>query len=142
MTPTPALTFSDGPVWSDPGALVWLEGSQRAMLRLPVVVEFSDEHRLGVGKAWLGDHAGNAPEAAVLLKLEDGQMGVALLDHLRKHCPPGLRCAVVIEGMWGRALSGPPALPSADAEPKRHPVTVRRFAGLQDAPAGKLGISK
>lgn len=142
MTPTPELTFSDGPVWSDPTILTWLEGSKRAMLRLPVVVEFSDEYRLGVGRAWLGDHDGNAPEAAVLLKLDDSQMGVALLDHLRKHCPAGARCAVLIEGMWGSAFSGLTTLPGADSGPKRHAVTVRRFAGLQTAPAGTLGIAR
>ncbi|MSQ03712.1 MAG: hypothetical protein EXR71_17800 [Myxococcales bacterium] len=142
MTPTPVLTFSDGPVWSDPGVVAWLEGSQRAMLRVPVVVQFGDEFRLGIGGAWLGDSDGNAPEGAVLLTLDDSQMGVALLDHLRKHCPPGPRCAVLIEGMWGPALSGMPPLPGADAGPKRHPVTVRRFVGLQSAPAGRVGIAR
>lgn len=140
LSPSPFLQFVDGPAYADPDVLAWLERSQRAMLRVPVVVEFTDEYRLGVGRAWIGTTDADAGPDAIFLKLDDSQMGVALLEPLRQSCPPGRRCAVWVEGMWGAALSGLPAL--SDSGPKRHPLTVRRFGGVQVSAGTHVGIAK
>jgi len=129
MAPFPDVAFTDGPTLDDPGLRGQLAASSGRLLRLPVVVEFDDEYRLAVRRAWLGTGAADPAPSALQLKLDDTSMGVSLLDSLRAACPPGPRCAVLVDATWGPVLSGMPALPSVG--PARDTVAVRRFVGLQ-----------
>ncbi len=140
--PTPSLQFIDGPTLDAPDLLAILgapSGAHRA-LRLPVVVDFQDEHRLGIHAAWLGVLADAAPPGALLLRLDDSGLGIALLDQLRAACPPGRTCAVWIECTWGARVAAPPATVSDGAV--RHDVSVLRFDGLQTAPATHVQLAK
>ena len=131
MAPFPEVAFTDGPTLDDPRLRDQLAASARRLLRLPVVVEFDDAYRLAVTRAWLGTDLADPAATALQLKLDDTSMGVALLDSLRHACPPGPRCAVLVDATWGPVLSGMPALPGLG--PTRDTVAVRRFVGLQPA---------
>lgn len=129
LTSFPDVAFVAGPALDAPDLRTQLAAAGSKLLRLPVIVEFDDEHRLGVVRAWLGTSVGDPAPGAVQLKLDDTAMGVAILDSLRAACPPGARCAVEIDATWGPALKGLPTLPGAG--PVRDTVAVRRFVGLQ-----------
>lgn len=134
MTPEPERTFEEGPPIADAAALLgWLEGTGKRRVRLPVVVAFEP---LGVRRAWVGNGGAEPPEGALLLKLDDTAMGVALLDHLRRACgEAAATCAVWLEGTWGPVIAGMPAMPGFDTGPKLHDFAVRRFVGRADASA-------
>ena len=82
LTPEPERTFVDGPPIDPPDALLkWLETTAstepRPRIRLPVVVRFRDQHRLGLD----GGHIGVSPAAlpgVIQVTLDDTSMGIAL----------------------------------------------------------------
>src|SRR6185503_5779388 len=91
LTPEPERTFVDGPPIDPPDALLkWLETTAstepRPRIRLPVVVRFRDQHRLGLD----GGHIGVSPAAlpgVIQVTLDDTAMGIALIDRVRNACP-------------------------------------------------------
>jgi hypothetical protein len=107
LTPEPERTFVDGPPIDPPDALLkWLEttasAEPRPRIRLPVVVRFRDQHRLGLD----GGHIGVSPAAlpgVIQVTLDDSAMGIALIDRVRDACPDAKEtvCAVWLEGTWG-----------------------------------------
>lgn len=129
-TPEPERTFVNGPPIDPPEALLeWLEttasAEPRPRIRLPVVVRFKDQHRLGLD----GGHIGVSPAATpaeIKVTLDDTAMGISLLDRVREACPAPTEtsCAVWLEGTWGGGPS--------------HQIRVLRLVGLNppDPPAG------
>lgn len=133
-TPEPERTFVDGPPIEPPDALLkWLEttasAEPRPRIRLPVVVRFRDQHRLGLD----GGHIGVSPAAmpgVIQVTFDDSAMGVSLLDRVRSSCPDEKQtvCAVWLEGTWG---GGP-----------THQMRVFRLVGVNPPapPAGGAAI--
>jgi hypothetical protein len=132
LTPEPERTFVDGPPIDPPDALLkWLEttasADPRPRIRLPVVVRFRDQHRLGLD----GGHIGVSPAAlpgVITVTLDDSAMGVSLLDRVRDACPDSNEtvCPVWLEGTWAGGPShqmrvfrlvgvNPPAPPAGGA---------------------------
>ncbi len=144
MTPAPTLRFVDGPALDDAQLLAWL-GEQQARgstLRLPVVVDFGGPYRLGVQRAWLGSDLAAPGPSTVLLDLDDTPMSVSLMDHLRRACPEGERCAVWIEARWGAPVAMPAAMAAFAEDPPRLPVTVLRFGEVAATPAVHVQIAR
>ncbi|MBT3983803.1 MAG: hypothetical protein HOE90_20780 [Bacteriovoracaceae bacterium] len=107
----------------------WLDHNKGRYLRLPVVVEFQDEYRLGLKKAFIGGDISQLSDDSLLLDLDDTQMGTSIIDTLKDLCPVGKNsCAVWIDGMWGRTVE----LPSELAVPgdTRHPFAVSAYPVL------------
>jgi hypothetical protein len=132
LTPEPERTFVDGPPIDPPDALLeWLEttasADPRPRIRLPVVVRFRDQHRLGLD----GGHIGVSPAAlpgVIGVTLDDSAMGISLLDRVRDACPDSKEtvCPVWLEGTWAGGPShkmrvfrlvgvNPPAPPAGGA---------------------------
>ncbi len=110
--------------------LDWLEDTiepARATIRLPIVVRFEDEHRLGWGAVTVGT-AGDA----LHVQLDDGALGEPLLDRLAADCPREAEsCSLWMEGYWGALVEMPELdLPGHEPEgPKRHPFAVLKVLG-------------
>lgn len=105
-TPEPERTFVDGPPIDPPGGLLeWLEktasAEPRRRIRLPVVVQFVDAHRMGISGGFIGLEPAVLP-GAIQLKLDDTAMGVSLLDRVRTACPADdqTSCPVWLDGTW------------------------------------------
>ena len=136
MTQTQDLAFVPGSALEAAEALLdWLDNtikplSPRKAIRLPVVVRFEDEHRLGWGAVQVGLSA-DTTAGALHLDLDDGALGNPLLDTLAADCPKGDACALWMEGYWGALVDMPdfdmPGLP--DEGPKRHPFAVLKVVG-------------
>ena len=144
MTPSPVLTFVEGPALTDAALPEWLAEQQarRTTLRLPVVVDFGGPYRLGIQQAWLGSDTSDAGAAGMLLRLDDTAMSVSLMDHLRTACPEGARCAVWVEARWGAAVPMPAAMAAFESDPPASPVTVLRFAQLAASPATHVMVAQ
>lgn len=142
LTPSPVLSFVNGPALTDGGLSAWLgeQQSRGSTLRLPVVVDFGGPYRLGVARAWLGSDTANP--GATLLDLDDAAMSVSLLDHLRRSCPEGERCAIWVEARWGAPVPMPTAMAAFAEGPATSAVTVLRFAGLAAEPATHVQVSR
>lgn len=130
-TPEPPRTFVPGVPISPGGPLLeWLASAGRRRLRIPVVIRFESEHRLGIGGAFIGTAGTPATPEAIHLQLEDSAMGISLLDRLRRRCPAtSPTCAVWLEGAWGSPLD----LGEPPAGPRRWPFSVFRLV----EPAGE-----
>jgi len=109
-TPEPDRNFVDGPpIEPAAGLLAWLEktgaAQPRKRIRLPVVVRFSDAHRIGLDGGHIGVSPAIAP-GAIQVALDDTAMGISLLDRVREACPDDKQteCVVWLEGTW---LGGP-----------------------------------
>ncbi len=105
MKPATPVDFAEG-VDLTPAAtlLAWLEDSANApprKIRLPVVVRLSV---LGVESATVGIAE---DKSGLVLKLDDGALGVGLADTLRSRCPGAPTCAVWVEGQWGELVPMP-----------------------------------
>jgi hypothetical protein len=131
--------FVDGAALDPASALLsWLQQAGSRRVQLPVVLTCSP---LGVTDAYVGTHAGPAPEGALLLKLDEGALGIGLATQLSTRCGDG-PCAFWLEGTWGPHLTGGPSLPGpgmpslpggpAIGGPERHPFTVRAVVGPVD----------
>ena len=131
MQPAPVLEYSPGPA-SQPAAELraWLSEQEardpKPMLRLPVVLSFAADTLPSIERAWIGVLP-QAPEGAVLLRLDDSALGVSLLDRARELCAPGATtCALWLDGTPGSLL--PLLLPAVPGAP---PVfAVRGVHGL------------
>lgn len=106
-TPEPPRTFVDGPPIDPPGKLLeWLEttasAEPRPRIRLPVVVQFSNAHRIGLAGGFIGVSPA-IPPGSIAISLDDTAMGISLLDRVRDACPDDRQtaCAVWLEGRWG-----------------------------------------
>ncbi len=110
--PGPAAAFEAGPpITPAPALLAWLRDDANApprRLKLPVVVRFTDEHRLGLSGGLIATDAGHLPKDAIALTLDDGGLSISLLDRVRALCPPdAAACALWLEGQWGELVPRP-----------------------------------
>jgi hypothetical protein len=104
--PEPPRNFVDGPTIDPPAKLLeWLEKTATAEpkrhIRLPVVVRFADQHRIGLAGGHIGVSLAVTPDA-IQVSLDDTAMGISLLDRVRDACPDEKQtaCAVWLEGRW------------------------------------------
>ncbi len=134
-------SFVPGPPLSPSGPLLtWLQahgGEPRKLLRLPVVVTFSNPGRFAIGRAWIGGAPADAPPAdAVELRLDDTGLKVSLVEHVRARCADdeAMSCALWLDGLWGPRVAGDPfgggALPGAG--PARWPFAVVEAGDVVD----------
>ncbi len=131
-------TFVEGPSVAAPAALLsWFEGEGAGKrVRVPVVVKPSP---LGLSSGYIAANAA-VPEAQGLsLQLDDSTLGVSLADRIRSDCEFDVPCLIWIEGQWGSSL-GLPSFggPLASAGPKRHPFSVRDYAGKVSGEAATI----
>lgn len=76
----------------------------------PVTVEFADEYRLAIGRAWFGTQPEGPQIGDVWADLDDSALGISLLDQVRRVCPTSANtCTVSVDG---------------------RPVLTRRFGGV------------
>ncbi len=112
MTSKSGGSFVDGPALSPPADLLaWLENdvakaSERKLIRLPVVAVWEDEYRLSFSDVFVGT-ATPAADDAIHLSLDDGGMGVGIIDTLAGAHPDGASVAVWLEGYWGELVAMP-----------------------------------
>lgn len=140
--------FTQGPAVGDaPALLAWFEGDGKSKrVRIPVVINPSP---LGLGSGYIAASTSVPAEDGLLLKLDDGGLGVSLADRVRPDCPAGVPCAVWIEGIWGaNVASGPsfgpgPGLggPSLGG-PTKHPFAVRDYIGKVDGDATHVMVAE
>jgi len=123
----PAAT--EAPAMSQPltpstNLLTWLGEQAGAHLKLPVRLQFADEHRLALGPAHVGGWAEPGPES-LALTLDDTALGISLLDRVRDLCPEGdLTCALWLEGSWGPLIG--------ESDPAKPTLAVREVGALVD----------
>ena len=103
---TTVRSFVRGPSTSPAGALeAWLDqqpgDGEPPRLRLPVVLQPAQ-----VGFSLRDARIGNGADALVV-RLDDTALGIGLADHARRHCQGQTRCALWIEGHWGRVEGQP-----------------------------------
>jgi len=129
LTPPTPGAFQAGPPVSEPATLLkWLQtkartkAGKRRLFRLTVTVHFQDSYQLGMGDAHIGLTA-DAPAGAIKLDLDDGGLGISLLDTMRSRCPNKDVCSLWLEGYWGPLLEPPPGLDKGD---DGHPFAVMR----------------
>jgi hypothetical protein len=104
--PEPPRNFVDGPPIDPPAKLLeWLEktatAEPRRHIRLPVVVRFANQHRIGLDGGHIGVSPAVTPDS-IQVSLDDTAMGISLLDRVRDACPDEKQteCAVWLEGTW------------------------------------------
>jgi len=118
--PGPPRRFAPGPALQPVAELrAWLdrqgEPRPRPRLRLPVAMRFAAGHRMAIDTARVAGAPGDDGLAVVL---DDSALGIALIDHVRRHTPAGAGgCALWLEGYWGALL----ALPTAGHPPGQAP---------------------
>ena len=105
--PLQEIGFTRGPALTPAAAalsyLDRLAAETRARrVRLSVSLTL-DEHRLAIVDARLGQPGDTA---APRLRLDDGALGVSLLDRARDLCPAGLRCVLGLVGYWRGSADG------------------------------------
>src|SRR5262245_37358401 len=91
IQPTQPVNMVEGPAIHPAGPLRdWLDknaqtaAGRRQLFRLPVVIRFDDQHRLGISGAYVGVSEQDIGEDALALKLDDSGMGVDLLSQVRE----------------------------------------------------------
>jgi hypothetical protein len=131
MQAAPVVPFVPGPELLPVDALrAWLDErgatDPAPMLRLPVVLSMDQGLALGVTRAWIGVLP-QPPEDALLIRVDDTTLGIALTDRLAEYCAPdATTCALWLDGTWGSPL--PLLLPAVPGAP---PVfTLRSVKGL------------
>ncbi len=136
MKPTAPVQYEQGPALAPADALLgWLKSAGERRLRVPVVLRFEDAHRLAIASAQLAARADSVTADAVRLAVDDGGLGVSLLDQLRGLCPAdATACAVWLEGRWG-ALVPMPSIPGFEDE--GHPFAVLKVGELVKPGEGK-----
>lgn len=105
MQPPPEIAFTPGPALTPAaGALSHLDrlGAEAPArrVRLPVVLTL-DRERLAILEARLG-----RGDDASRLRLDDGRLGISLLDRARDLCPPEGRCVLRLVGYWRGSSDG------------------------------------
>jgi len=140
---TDSTEMTAGPPLSPSGPLLtWLAGhggADRKLLRLPVVITFSNPGRFAIGTAFVGTAAGDPPADAILLKLDGTGLSVGLVEQVRNRCADNsqMTCVLWLDGLWGPRIDAPfgggpggpgPGGPGGPgpgaAEPGRHPFAV------------------
>lgn len=81
--------------------LRWRARHESALIRLPIVVKLNTL-RIGIEGGLVGTR--DVPEA-LELRLNDAALGISLLDRTRQMCRDGDRCAIWLEGYWGKERS-------------------------------------
>ncbi len=142
FVPGPALSPSEP-------LLAWLQasvqGDQRKLLRLPVVINFANPGRFSFGMCWVGTEPatpGVGPAAdAVLLKLDGTGLSVSLVDQVKQKCPDkALSCVLWLDGLWGPRIEGGPQAPPVAGAPARWPFAVVDVGDAVDAAAATTGF--
>ena len=101
---------------------------KRTRFLLPVYLQFADAYRLEFSRTVVAVSPEQV-EQALELKLEDGAMGVSLMDSVLKLCPEGqTSCVVWLEGYWGHLLEMPPGV----GTPTGSPFSVLRVDHVYD----------
>lgn len=115
MTPNSAPgEFEPGPVVGAAAELLtWFKANattegKRRRLRVPVVVAFQDKYRIALGEAFVGGSPDSPVAERLRLDLDDGALGVALLDTVQSRCSDGqMTCSLWVEGYWGPLVEIP-----------------------------------
>ena len=89
MKPHEDVPFTRGPAIDDPTLPDWL-AAQTRVVRVPVTLQVSD----------VGRRSDIAIGPVAVSALHDARLGVALDDHLRRHCARPGPCHVWVEGYW------------------------------------------
>ncbi len=96
--------------------LEWLDGLERndprPLIRLPVVIEYTSPRGISIAGAWIGGPGVKQGPDTIRLRLDDGGMGISLVETARGHCHGDGPCALWLEGHWGALVS--PAPPSGE----------------------------
>lgn len=142
-------SFQPGPALSPSEPLLaWLQssvqGDERKLLRLPVVVNFANPGRFSFGACWVGTQAAtSAPPDAVLLKLDGTGLSVSLVDQVKQKCgDKAMTCVVWLDGLWGPRIEGGPQTPQPPGTPARHPFAVVEVGDPVDAAKATTGFVK
>lgn len=132
------VKMTEGPAVEPAGPLLaWLnqsakgEGGKRRRFRLPLVVRFEDEYRLGYGDVFVGRSLKAAPADAIHVSLDDTALSSPLLQSIAARCPkeaPG--CVLLVEGYWGPLVEGGPPDIAMPGEAKKWPFAVLTVHGL------------
>ncbi len=142
-------SFTPGPAVADAKALLaWFEGEGKGKkVRIPVIINPSP---LGLSSGYIAANTAVAEADGLLIKLDDGRLGVSLADRVRPDCDAGVPCAVWIEGIWGAVVStgpslggpGPgPSLGGPSFGPTKHPFSVHGYKGKVEGDAANVLIS-
>jgi hypothetical protein len=137
---------TSAPLYPASTLLAWLQqdagDEKRTMFRVPVVVRFADQARLGLGDVAIAAQEADLTPDSLALDVDDGALGISLLDRLRSSCPPNRQaCAVWLEGHWGRLVEVPSPAP-ASGSVRRWPFAVRRVGELVDPAAGEVRATR
>ena len=146
MQPRKEVKFVTGPALKPTKELLsWLEKlPKKKLIRLPIVVRFTDESGLFRKDAFIAESLAELAEDSIFVKLDDTTMGIPLSDHLRQHRPEKAQhCALWLDGFWGPALDMPmPSLPMDDKKDKALPFTIRNVHGVVEGePSGTVLVS-
>lgn len=131
--------FSEGPAVSPASALLaWLEGEGAGRtVRVPVVVVPSP---LGLASGYIAASVEVPESEGLAVRLDDSTLGVSLADRLRDDCAYDVPCAIWVEGVWGSPLGMPDFGGPLSMGPKRHPLTVRDYAGKVEGAAARVWV--
>jgi hypothetical protein len=140
FVPGPALSPSEP-------LLAWLQasvsGTDRKLLRLPVVINFANPGRFSFGNCWIGtDAAATPPADAVLIKPDSTALSVSLVEQVKQKCEKTLTCVLWLDGLWGPAVEGAPATPQPPGTPTKHPFAVMSVGEVVDAASTTHGFVK
>jgi hypothetical protein len=131
MTPFDTTNFVPGPkILPSTQLLKALDkGKNEAkapLWKVPIVVTRKSDGMGGVESAFIGVDQ-TLPEAdRIYVKLEDGALGVSLLDRLHQYCKESESCKLWVAGYWDKPMLG--AMPS---EPNLHVISLRAVLGPQ-----------
>ncbi len=124
-----ATNFIDGPnLKPSPALRQWLSENKGRTIRLPLAIRMSG---FDVGPAWIGMDAGEPGEDTIHVSLDQGALGVGLLERLAPLCDKApSTCVVWLQGVWGPTVSGGPSLEGIDLPgPHKEPFSVREVVG-------------
>jgi len=124
-----APKFIDGPsLKPSPALRQWLSDNKGRTIRLPLAIRMSG---FDVGPAWIGMDGSEPLEDSIHVSLDQGALGVGLLERLSPLCDePPSTCVVWLQGKWGATVSGGPSLEGIDLPgPPKEPFSVREVVG-------------
>jgi hypothetical protein len=124
-----ATKFIDGPnLKPSPALRQWLSDNKGRTIRLPFAIRLSG---FDVGPAWIGMDGSEPGEDTIHVSLDQGALGVGLLERLGPLCDePPSTCVVWLQGKWGPTVSNGPSLNGIDLPgPHKEPFSVRDVVG-------------
>jgi len=137
-----ATQFIDGPNLTPSSALRgWLNENKGRTIRLPLAIRMSG---FDVGPAWISMDDSEPGEDAIHVSLDQGALGVGLLERLGPLCKePPSTCVVWLQGKWGPTVSDGPSLDGIDLPgPRKEPFSVREVVGrVQDSDAATVKVA-